>query len=800
MQPSIEYFLKVLADKSELKENQLAWVIANNYKKLNLASKDKFYESLVPYYRVAPLWNPPETILIGDKTIEEIESYFSKDFRLKEIYIKNFRGYPSGKDGLPFGVSFEENGKPLNAIILGSNGVGKSSLYQAIEYLYCQRIGEAELRTYNNSYDDDSPFFREYSAHDNLEFKEVFCQANTMCGEYNLHGEKMFSKNIKSKLNPNTHFISDYDIYSLGQLDYIKSGERSFHNLIASSLGLKEYLSFNKLMNQLKDYKRIKEVKELNAKRDNQKRIEKDISDWEAEIKTRQIKIDEIQKKLSTSNTIDTSDQTLLKNLLNREISFTVVKDELTEYISQFNKNYDQYRGQNLDSYNQKETEFLCIGLELLETSENCPFCLNSNTKIEDLKVHTKERIQNNQRFHRLRESLIQNNENLLACFKELRDVLGRINENFNKELLEIKRSPKFFDLYNFNQSYHEKLFDKELIKLLNKLDESMSKSKATDEGFHCMFDFLSEFWLLLDKSLSSFNENLKSYIIDRKSFLERIKVTINLSLTSNDYDTSIILKKEIDDLELKIKTNKQNLENNRKEIDQLEQQYLIYDCIKKDSILYIKILNNEINSIVNSSFDPINETITAILNDYLKDDNVQLIIEKIVDDYDQDTGQVLSEIIISKLKHVSKDVIMHPNKYFNTFRYRLFCMMVGISVAIASRIRTKINLPLVLDDVFYASDFENRTTIVDFLKKLYSLFEKYTPSCPLQLILFTHDEIISDCAFNAIADLDKSRETIFARLFPYKESIKNGNYLDLVFKLPKELPQYIINQLNLNN
>ena len=105
--------MKVLADKIELKENQLAWVIANNYKKLNLTSKDKFYESLVPYYRLAPLWNSPETILTGDKTIEEIESYFSKDFRLKEIYIKIFRAYPSGKDSLHFGVSFEENGKPL---------------------------------------------------------------------------------------------------------------------------------------------------------------------------------------------------------------------------------------------------------------------------------------------------------------------------------------------------------------------------------------------------------------------------------------------------------------------------------------------------------------------------------------------------------------------------------------------------------------------------------------------------------------------------------------------------------------
>ena len=177
-----------------------------------------------------------------------------------------------------------------------------------------------------------------------------------------------------------------------------------------------------------------------------------------------------------------------------------------------------------------------------------------------------------------------------------------------------------------------------------------------------------------------------------------------------------------------------------------------------------VRILNSEINSIVNASFDPINDTISEILNDYLIEDHLDLKIEKIVDDLDQDTGQILSEIIIAKLHHRSKNVILYPNKYFNTFRYKLFSMIVGISVAIASRIQTMINIPLVLDDIFYASDFEKRTTISGFIKKLTSLFEKYTPDLPLQLIFLTHDEIIFDCILNAFGDLNTTESTIFSR------------------------------------
>ena len=87
----------------------------------------------------------------------------------------------------------------------------------------------------------------------------------------------------------------------------------------------------------------------------------------------------------------------------------------------------------------------------------------------------------------------------------------------------------------------------------------------------------------------------------------------------------------------------------------------------------------------------------------------------------------------------------------------------------------------------------------------------------PLQVILFTHDELVFDSALDAIAefelkDLDASNEqhenvewktpiqnrTVFARLFPAKDIDSTitespfGKYWDLSYKIPTQLEQLL--------
>ncbi len=180
-------------------------------------------------------------------------------------------------------------------------------------------------------------------------------------------------------------------------------------------------------------------------------------------------------------------------------------------------------------------------------------------------------------------------------------------------------------------------------------------------------------------------------------------------------------------------------------------------------------------------------------MENYLKiERDVKLQIRKL-EQQDKDTGEFLSEVIIAEIIPNDKTKLpISVNKYFNNFHYRLFATMVGISVAIASRKNTGINLPLILDDIFYASDFENRTTIESFIGKLFAIFKEYSPEIPLQLIIFTHDQLIFESCLKAY-NQEKHEKIYFAKLFPYYDTIDEGDFKSLVYKFPMYIPEKLV-------
>jgi hypothetical protein len=803
MQQNLLTFLKTLANKDDLKNNQLAWLIPSHFDRLNLNSKDKFYESIIPHYKLDSDWISPTIDIQKDQETIELESFYSKDFRLKKILLKNFRGFPQKEDFYPFGVSFTQDGKPQNMIIIGSNGIGKSSIYEAIEYSYCQRIGEAELRTFDDDIEDDSEYFMNYISNLNVDFNEVFCKTETIEGTFDIHGSKMFSRSIKSKLNPNTHFISDFDIYYLGHLSYSDSGERTFHNLIANSLGLNDYLSFNKLINQLKGYKRLKESKELNSKRESRGKSNKDLEAWNTEIAKRKIQLTEIDKDIENQNiSIDYSKyQQVLSSVKQRDFLSKFSNIKIVEAAREYFELFNALKALNINTFNHKEAEFLAIGFDLLENSKDCPFCNNSKLDLLELRANIQIRITAIQEFVILRDKLKQSHDYLLSLFSSWRNELIRTRDLIFKESEEIKLIPDFSSMSILNQDFSNQLADNLNLDFFVKFQDYFQIASTTEQGFTNLYNLIKEYKEYIKSGIPTYIELLNGFIKKRGEIIQQVESSISSkSNLRSSYDIKIILNKEIADFELKIKSTTQNILVISKEIEQTETQYAIYESIKKDSESYIRIVNSEINNIVNDAFDPIQDTIIQILNDYLKEDEIELKIEKVIDDYDSESGEILSQFITARIKHKTEKIDLSPNKYFNTFRFRLFSMIVGISVAIASRIKTKINMPLVLDDVFYASDYERRTTIEMFIKNLFVLFEKYTPTVPLQLILFTHDELIFDSAYNAIGELNKIDETIFSRLLSHYESIKVNDYWELCYRMPNKLPSFLLEELNIKN
>ncbi len=107
------------------------------------------------------------------------------------------------------------------------------------------------------------------------------------------------------------------------------------------------------------------------------------------------------------------------------------------------------------------------------------------------------------------------------------------------------------------------------------------------------------------------------------------------------------------------------------------------------------------------------------------------------------------------------------PQEYFNTFRYRLYAVSFKIALALLDMQLKNVRVPIVIDDVFSASDFENNQRLETFVYNIYQAYNSLGFDEPLQLILLTHDEMVQT-AFRKGAEY-AGQNYICGRLFPHQ-------------------------------
>lgn len=96
---------------------------------------------------------------------------------------------------------------------------------------------------------------------------------------------------------------------------------------------------------------------------------------------------------------------------------------------------------------------------------------------------------------------------------------------------------------------------------------------------------------------------------------------------------------------------------------------------------------------------------------------------------------------------HVDKDegsFDTFPAEYLNAFRFKLYAISLKLSLAFWYMKKNCCVLPVAIDDVFNANDFDNSRHLQHFVHTIYELYhDKVCADKPLQLIMLTHDEII---------------------------------------------------------
>lgn len=159
-------------------------------------------------------------------------------------------------------------------------------------------------------------------------------------------------------------------------------------------------------------------------------------------------------------------------------------------------------------------------------------------------------------------------------------------------------------------------------------------------------------------------------------------------------------------------------------------------------------------------------------------------------------------EVTITVTTDEGEEFSTSPKRYLNTFRFKMYAVLLKIALSLYYMKENLCVAPIVIDDVFNASDFENSINLSVFVSSIFDVYQEVIGfEYPLQLIMLTHDEMVTSAFKNGaklrppILQERINRGEIQAnenycltgRLFPYSEAHsiqalcdKNGDGLNL--------------------
>lgn len=182
-----------------------------------------------------------------------------------------------------------------------------------------------------------------------------------------------------------------------------------------------------------------------------------------------------------------------------------------------------------------------------------------------------------------------------------------------------------------------------------------------------------------------------------------------------------------------------------------------------------IGLLDEKQKTIIKDFCDNRFPMIKDILKIFSNDDGELDIQEEIVN------GEIILKIVVKDPINGVDGLTPTPQEYYNSFRYKLYAVSFKIALALMEMKQKGIRVPLVIDDVFNASDFENNIRLEYFVHNIYNAYETIDKDIPLQLILLTHDEMVQTAfrkGANVIEEdckvIRQPRECICGRLFKY--------------------------------
>lgn len=637
--------------------------------------------------------------------------------------------------------------------ILGVNGVGKSSVYQGIEYIYRKEIGEARLRDYGKREDTEAGKFKRYMSNWTCNDVNVKMWVNGSQKEFTNEIPLQAEQGVLSNCLKYGFFISEYEVIRLGQMKIEHGGHDSLRMQIANALDMGELNWLNRLVYKLAIY-------QSNIK------VEENISSEEIDAKR-----DTIKRNNEFFTHID-----FLMNLKPGEQSLKNFLYNLPEVLTMPDVNKTIEHANKIIHLASIISEFtLSTGKKNI--SDTTPIGVNSERKIIT-QLDNLVRALNN--IHELREKID-------AEIKYIKDSLPLQNLRFKDEYIHNILKQIDDDFYNVIDHIQK---DKD-----NAVPITISGLNALKNNCREILSFIT---MELIPTLPKWEK-------ERNELIGALQLS-KIIETYNTYSSKELINrvKENDQLAKEIHA----LELAQKEYQDRISQYNLIQCIKQDAYQIYKIINKKISSKLQEEVSRINrDIIQNIMSHFLSEDEEliwtwdNMLIKEENGKYTPATDSKENKYLACMIQDKTSGSTISVKKHFNTFRFHLFNTILNMAFSFAVMEKLKVKLPIMLDDIFYASDFHNRRNIKHFVKAILtaykSIFEngKDNSEQPdkigskLQLVIFTHDELVFKSITDEIKEFHKNdyrKYFMFHSLLPHKEAAPDSNFeiSNLVFNL----------------
>lgn len=176
------------------------------------------------------------------------------------------------------------------------------------------------------------------------------------------------------------------------------------------------------------------------------------------------------------------------------------------------------------------------------------------------------------------------------------------------------------------------------------------------------------------------------------------------------------------------------------------------------------------------------------LMKEYFKKD-----IQKVALSLDKDNGNIAVDIVARDPFTGNSLGNINPRKYLNTFRFKIYCVALKISLAFTCAKLYGTNAPIVIDDVFDSSDFSNRAIIKRFIKHIFDAHKKiFGEDKKLQMIFFTQDDVIADSVYKGILETEGFQNVEYSRIFDFLEANESDEIPDS-YKIAEDKTENIL-------